>query len=243
MTNLYPVHIPLYTCNWCQPMDAQNIRSALLYRIKFTSFLKTPYARTIINHWSNTSIKQYSISRITHIGISIVFLFTDPKDSAQSNRLLPSINFICLLICLRVPKCITLDFSQLTGSFQVLHQLRLQRLELTLQALSPVLARYDPFGVDVPLNCDTTTTTHREHQAVFEVCQDILQRVQRYLHNIGNTVSLSLPILIPIFRLLSFFTKSLIYIRNIVYSNRYRSLVQICEIIASCGASSMFLST
>ncbi len=27
-----------------------------------------------------------------------------------------------------------------------------------LQSLSPVLARYDPFGVDVPLNCDTTTT-------------------------------------------------------------------------------------
>ncbi len=31
--------------------------------------------------------------------------------------------------------------------------LRLQRIELTLQSLSPVLARYDP-GVDVPLNCD-----------------------------------------------------------------------------------------
>ncbi len=37
--------------------------------------------------------------------------------------------------------------------------LRLQRLELTLQSLSPVLALYDPFGVDVLLNCDTTTTT------------------------------------------------------------------------------------
>ncbi len=24
-----------------------------------------------------------------------------------------------------------------------------------LQTLSPVLALYDPFGVDVPLNCDT----------------------------------------------------------------------------------------
>ncbi len=36
---------------------------------------------------------------------------------------------------------------------------RLYRLELTLQSLSPVLALYDPFGVDVPLNCDTTTTT------------------------------------------------------------------------------------
>ncbi len=34
-----------------------------------------------------------------------------------------------------------------------------QRLELTLQSLSPVLALYDPFGVDVPLNWDTTTTT------------------------------------------------------------------------------------
>ncbi len=34
-----------------------------------------------------------------------------------------------------------------------------KRLELTLQSLSPVLALYDPFGVDVPLNCDTTTTT------------------------------------------------------------------------------------
>ncbi len=31
-----------------------------------------------------------------------------------------------------------------------------QRLELTLQSLSPVLARYDPFGVDVPLNFDNT---------------------------------------------------------------------------------------
>ncbi len=38
--------------------------------------------------------------------------------------------------------------------------LRLSRLELTLQSLSPVLALYDPFGVDVPLNCDTTTTIH-----------------------------------------------------------------------------------
>ncbi len=28
-----------------------------------------------------------------------------------------------------------------------------------LQSVSPVLALYDPFGVDVPLNCDTTTTT------------------------------------------------------------------------------------
>ncbi len=28
--------------------------------------------------------------------------------------------------------------------------------ELTLQSLSPVLARYDPFGVDVPLNFDNT---------------------------------------------------------------------------------------
>ncbi len=28
-----------------------------------------------------------------------------------------------------------------------------------LQSLSPVLALYDPFGVDVPLNCDTTTTS------------------------------------------------------------------------------------
>ncbi len=37
--------------------------------------------------------------------------------------------------------------------------LRLWRLELTLQSLSPVLVLYDPFGVDVPLNCDTTTTT------------------------------------------------------------------------------------
>ncbi len=27
-----------------------------------------------------------------------------------------------------------------------------------IQSLSPVLALYDPFGVDVPLNCDTTTT-------------------------------------------------------------------------------------
>ncbi len=30
------------------------------------------------------------------------------------------------------------------------------RLELTLQSLSPVLARYDPFGVDVPLNFNNT---------------------------------------------------------------------------------------
>ncbi len=37
--------------------------------------------------------------------------------------------------------------------------LRLYRLELTLQSLSPVLALYDPFGVDVPLNCDSTTTS------------------------------------------------------------------------------------
>ncbi len=29
-------------------------------------------------------------------------------------------------------------------------------LELTLQSLSPVLALYDPFGVDVPLNLDIT---------------------------------------------------------------------------------------
>ena len=29
---------------------------------------------------------------------------------------------------------------------------------MTLQSLSPVLALYGPFGVDVPLNCDTTTT-------------------------------------------------------------------------------------
>ncbi len=36
--------------------------------------------------------------------------------------------------------------------------LGLWRLELTLQSLSPVLALYDPFGVDVLLNCDTTTT-------------------------------------------------------------------------------------
>ncbi len=28
--------------------------------------------------------------------------------------------------------------------------------DLTLQSLSPGLALYDPFGVDVPLNCDTT---------------------------------------------------------------------------------------
>ncbi len=28
-----------------------------------------------------------------------------------------------------------------------------------LQSLSPVLALYDPFGVDVPFNCDTTTAT------------------------------------------------------------------------------------
>ncbi len=34
--------------------------------------------------------------------------------------------------------------------------LRLWRLELTLQSLSPVLTLYDPFGVDVPLNCDIT---------------------------------------------------------------------------------------
>ncbi len=34
--------------------------------------------------------------------------------------------------------------------------MRLQRLELTLQSLSPVLARYDPFDVDVPLNFDHT---------------------------------------------------------------------------------------
>ncbi len=27
---------------------------------------------------------------------------------------------------------------------------------MTLQSLSPVLARYDPFGVDVPLNFDNT---------------------------------------------------------------------------------------
>ncbi len=36
--------------------------------------------------------------------------------------------------------------------------LRLKLLELTLQSLSPVLALYDPFRVDVPLNSDTTTT-------------------------------------------------------------------------------------
>ena len=35
--------------------------------------------------------------------------------------------------------------------------LRLWRLELTLQSLSPVLALYDPFGVYVPLNCYTTS--------------------------------------------------------------------------------------
>ena len=35
--------------------------------------------------------------------------------------------------------------------------LRLSRLELTLQSLSPVLALYDPFGVDVPLNTTTPT--------------------------------------------------------------------------------------
>ncbi len=34
--------------------------------------------------------------------------------------------------------------------------LRLWRLELTLQSLSLVLALYDPFGVDVPLNFDNT---------------------------------------------------------------------------------------
>ncbi len=33
-----------------------------------------------------------------------------------------------------------------------------KQLEVTLQSLSPVLALYDPFGVDVLLNCDTTTT-------------------------------------------------------------------------------------
>ncbi len=32
--------------------------------------------------------------------------------------------------------------------------LRPWQLELMLQSLSPVLALYDPFGVDVPLNCD-----------------------------------------------------------------------------------------
>ncbi len=33
-------------------------------------------------------------------------------------------------------------------------------LELTLQSLSPVLARYDPFGVNVPLNFDNTNTKY-----------------------------------------------------------------------------------
>ncbi len=33
-------------------------------------------------------------------------------------------------------------------------------LELTLQSLSPVLAWYDPFGVDVPLNFDNTHSLH-----------------------------------------------------------------------------------
>ncbi len=37
---------------------------------------------------------------------------------------------------------------------------RMLRLELTLQSLSPVLARYDPFGVDVPLNFDNTHSLH-----------------------------------------------------------------------------------
>ncbi len=37
--------------------------------------------------------------------------------------------------------------------------LRLLLLELMLQSLSPVLALYDPFGVDVLLNCDTTWST------------------------------------------------------------------------------------
>ncbi len=38
------------------------------------------------------------------------------------------------------------------------------RLELTFQSLSPVLARYDPFGVDVPLNFDNTHTQLRRLQ-------------------------------------------------------------------------------
>ena len=33
------------------------------------------------------------------------------------------------------------------------------QLELTLQSLSPVVALYDPFGVDVPLNCDIIIIT------------------------------------------------------------------------------------
>ncbi len=41
--------------------------------------------------------------------------------------------------------------------------LRLWRLELTLQSLSPVLARYDPVGVDVPLNFDTTHSTSGDY--------------------------------------------------------------------------------
>ncbi len=57
---------------------------------------------------------------------------------------------------LGIRSCWTWPDSELLSHSAVI---RLWRLELTLQSLSPVLALYDPFGVDVPLNRDTTTTT------------------------------------------------------------------------------------
>ncbi len=46
--------------------------------------------------------------------------------------------------------------------------------DLTLQSLSPVLALYDPFGVDVPLNCDTTTTTHHTAQPLSSIARKLV---------------------------------------------------------------------
>ncbi len=65
-------------------------------------------------------------------------------------------------------------------------------LELTLQSLSPVLALYDPFGVDVPLNCDTTTTINpvmeqkqnqkQKHDCLHFTCNKQLQNEMMVVH-------------------------------------------------------------
>ncbi len=55
--------------------------------------------------------------------------------------------------------------------------------ELMLQSLSPVLVLYDPFGVDVPLNCDTTTITTSMHFC----SREEMKRIEK----MGNNVFVS----------------------------------------------------
>ncbi len=64
------------------------------------------------------------------------------------------------------------------------------RLELTLQSLPPLLARYDPFGVDVPLNFDNTHS-HRlfRQKKIGRKLKVVFKWKDIYIENIKSDVT------------------------------------------------------